>query len=118
MQEISGAVQEGAKAYLTRQYTIIAGVAVVLAILLIVLRNVDTAIGFAIGGVLSGAAGFIGMNLSVRAHSRGAEAALRGEPPALARSFIGWAGARRVGRGPPLRSRGRFLRVPTGTSQD
>ncbi len=50
MQEISTAVQEGAQAYLTRQYTIIAGVAVVLAVLLIVLRNVDTAIGFVIGG--------------------------------------------------------------------
>ncbi|MGN6215774.1 MAG: sodium-translocating pyrophosphatase [Solirubrobacterales bacterium] len=89
MREISGAVQEGAQAYLSRQYTIIAALALPIAVLLLILQDYKTAIGFLIGATLSGATGFIGMNLSVRANSRVAEAARGGVPPALDVAFKG-----------------------------
>ncbi len=89
MREISGAVQEGAQAYLNRQYTIIAAVAVPIAIVLWLLQDYKTAIGFVFGGILSGSAGFIGMNVSVRSNARVAEAARGGVPPALDVAFKG-----------------------------
>ncbi|HEX8068156.1 MAG TPA: sodium-translocating pyrophosphatase [Thermoleophilaceae bacterium] len=91
MQRISAAVQEGAQAYLRRQYTIIGYVAVVLAVLLAVALDVRTAIGFVIGGLFSASAGFIGMNVSVRANARVAESARGGIAPALDISFKGGA---------------------------
>jgi K(+)-stimulated pyrophosphate-energized sodium pump len=91
MQAISAAVQEGAQAYLKRQYTIIGAVAVVLAIVLAIALDIETAIGFVIGGTLSASAGFIGMNVSVRANARVAESARSGVAAALQVAFRGGA---------------------------
>ena len=91
MRSISAAVQEGASAYLNRQYTTIAGVGVVVFIVLIPLQNIRVAIGFLIGAVLSAAAGYVGMNVSVRANTRVAEAARSGMSKALDVAFRGGA---------------------------
>jgi K(+)-stimulated pyrophosphate-energized sodium pump len=87
MQEISAAVQEGARAYLNRQYTTIAAVGVVILVILGAILGLHVAIGFALGAILSGVAGYVGMNVSVRANVRTAQASRQGMAAGLDVAF-------------------------------
>ena len=120
MQEIAAAIQEGAKAYMNRQYLTIGIVGVVLCVVLGLVLGLPTAIGFAIGAILSALTGYIGMYVSVRANVRTAEAATKGVNPALKIAFRGGAitGLLVVGLGLIGVAGYFFILTNTGTSVD